>query len=203
MIQYLPVEHSHVQGEGLYFVLCIWVHGYKEGRGDYQGKGMGKALIEAAEADARALGAKGMVAWGVTLPFWMKASWFKRRGYRRVDKMGVAALMWKPFTEDARPPRWVRGRKRPGRVPGKVSVASFCTGSCMAQNLVYERAKRAAAEAGEVVHFEEHDTWDPAVFGEWGIGDALYIDGREVRTGPPPSYEKIRKLIDKRARRLR
>ena len=94
MIQYLPVEHSHVQGEGLYFVLCIWVHGHKEGRGDHQGKGMGRALIEAAEADARARGAKGMVAWGLTLPFWMKSAWFKRRGYKRVDKMGVAALMW-------------------------------------------------------------------------------------------------------------
>ena len=29
MIQYIPIEYSFVQGAELYFVLCIWVHGYK------------------------------------------------------------------------------------------------------------------------------------------------------------------------------
>ena len=37
-------------------------------------RGMGKALLAAAEEDARALGTKGMAAWGVWLPSWMKAS---------------------------------------------------------------------------------------------------------------------------------
>jgi hypothetical protein len=41
------------------------------------------------------------------------------------------------------------------------------------------------------------------VFLEWGRSDGLFIDGKEVRTGPPPSYEKIRKLIAKRVRKLR
>jgi len=50
MIQYLPVEHSPVDGSGLYFILCIWVHGYKQGRGDFQKKGMGTALLAAAVA---------------------------------------------------------------------------------------------------------------------------------------------------------
>jgi hypothetical protein len=41
------------------------------------------------------------------------------------------------------------------------------------------------------------------VFRVWAIAYALFIDGRAVRTGPPPSYEKIRRLIEKRVRRLR
>ncbi|UCG68991.1 MAG: hypothetical protein JSV09_14585 [Thermoplasmata archaeon] len=36
MIQYLPIEHSPAEGSDLYFVLCIWVHGYEEGRGNFQ-----------------------------------------------------------------------------------------------------------------------------------------------------------------------
>ncbi len=122
MIQYMPAEGTWVSGKDLYFIMCIWVHGHKQGRGNLQGKGMGKALLRAAEEDARALGAKGMAAWGITMPFWMKASWFKRHGYRRVDKDGMAALMWKPFTPDAVPPRWMRERKRPQAVPGRVTV---------------------------------------------------------------------------------
>ena len=73
----------------------------------------------------------------------------------------------------------------------------------MAQNLVYERAKRAAAEFGNKVVFQEHDTANRDTLLEWGILDGLFIDGRAVRTGPPPSYEKIRQLIEKRAKKLR
>ena len=71
MIQYLPIEQWPVLGGGLYFIPCIWVHGHSQGRGDFRGKGMGPALLAAAEADARALGAQGMAAWGLVLPVWM------------------------------------------------------------------------------------------------------------------------------------
>ena len=36
MIQYLPAEHSFIEGNGLYFIPCIWVHGHKQGRGDFR-----------------------------------------------------------------------------------------------------------------------------------------------------------------------
>ena len=74
MIQYTPIEHSFAEGNDLYFINCIWVHGHKKGRGNFQKKGMGKALLQAAEDDAKTLGAKGIAAWGIPLPFWMKAS---------------------------------------------------------------------------------------------------------------------------------
>ena len=50
MIQYGPIEHSHVDGTGLYFIYCIHVHGFKQGRGNFQKHGMGKALLAAAES---------------------------------------------------------------------------------------------------------------------------------------------------------
>jgi GNAT superfamily N-acetyltransferase len=202
MVQYLPVEHSNIEGHGLYFIPCCWVHGHKQGRGDRRGRGIGKALLAAAEADARALGANGIAAWGISLPFWMRASWYRKHGYRRADKDGMALLMWKPFAPDATPPRWIKERKRPSSVAGKVVVTSFVNGWCQAQNLTYERAKRAAATFGDDVVFQEFDTSDRATLLEWGISDGLFIDGRPVRTGPPPSYEKVRGLIERRVRRL-
>jgi hypothetical protein len=146
MIQHLPIEQSHVDGQGLHFIPCVWVHGHAQGRGNFQGHGMGHALLEAAEADARARGASGMAAWGLWLPFWMKASWFKRHGYRAADRVGLAVLLYKPFTPEARPPRWLRARKPlPAGPPGKVSVVVFSSGWCTALNLAVERVKRAAA----------------------------------------------------------
>jgi len=202
MIQYVPVEHSFVEGSDLYFINCIWVHGYKEGRGNFQKKGMGKALLQAAETDAEAKGAKGMVAWGLLLPFWMKASWFKKHGYKKVDRLGMQVLLWKPFTEEAIPPRWIKQKKKPETMPGKVTVTAFRNGWCPGQNLAFERAKRAASEFGDKVVFREVDTFAGEVFLEWGIADALFIDAKSVRTGPPPSYEKVKKLIAKRVKKL-
>ena len=202
MVQYLPVEESFVEGKDLYLVLCIWVHGHKQGRGNFQKQGMGKAMIAAAEADARSLGAKGMAAWGLWLPIWMKASWFKRQGYRKADRNGMAKLMWKPFEDDAQPPKWIRKRKTPKKIPGKVSVTAFINGWCPAQNITFERAKRACAEFGDEVLFQPIDTSDRTVLLEWGIADDLYIDDKLLSTGPPLTYEKIKKVIEKRVRRL-
>lgn len=202
LIQYLPIESSFAAGEGLYFIHCIWVHGYKKGRGNFQKRGMGKALLQAAEEDARQLGAKGMAAWGISLPFWMKASWFRKHGYRKCDRIGIQVLLWKPFSTDVTKPAWIRPVKSPEKKPGQVTVTVFNNGWCLAQNLVYERARRAADELGERVFFQGIDTSDRDVFREWGIGDALFIDGRPVRTGPPPSYDKIRRLIAGRVKKL-
>ncbi len=204
MIQYTPIEHSFVEGNELYLVNCIWVHGHKKGRGNFQKKGMGRALLQSAEEDVKARGAKGIAAWGIPLPFWMKASWFRKQGYAKVDEQGFLGqvLLWKPFTSEAIPPKWIEQKKRPETMPGKVAVTAFLNGWCPAQNLVFERAKRAAAEFGDKVVFQEIDTFDREKFLEWGITDALFIDDKQVRIGPPPSYEKIKKIIAKRVKKL-
>jgi len=202
MIHYVPIRESPAEGEGLYFINCIWVHGHKQGRGDFRGKGMGSALLDAAEADVKALGAEGMAAWGLWIPVWMKASWFKKHDYFPADRIGIQSLVWKPFRSRAMPPRWIRQKRRPLKTPGRVTVTSFVSGWCPAQNMTCERARRAALDIGGKVVFEQINTLDRNVFMEWGISDALFIDGKEVSTGPPPTYEKIRKLIARKARAL-
>jgi len=202
MIQYLPIEESFVNGENLYFILCIWVHGHKEGMGNRQGEGMGSALLEAAEKDAKKLGAKGMAAWGLWLPFWMKASWFKKHGYKKADRDSISLLVWKPFSEDAHPPSWIHQKKAVSENPEKVTVTAFINGWCPAQNMVYERARRACAEFGDKVVFESIDTSDRDVFLEWGIADGIFIDGKQISFGPPLPYEKLLKMITKKVKKL-
>ncbi len=205
MIQYIPIEHSSANGKDLYFINCIWVHGYKKGRGNFQKKGMGKALLQAAENDVKDRGAKGIVAWGVPLPFWMKAAWFKKQGYTKVDKSGFfgPVLLWKPFTDDSIPPNWIKRKKKPEKIPDKVTVTGFINGWCPAQNIIFERAKKAVSEFGDKVIFREINTFDREVLLEWGITDALYIDDEEVRTGPPPSYKKIKGKIARQVKKSR
>lgn len=202
MIHYVPVEYSMVKGENLYVVMCIWVHGHKQGRGDYRKRGMGKALLKAAEEDSRQLGANGLVTWGLIIPVFMKASWFKRQGYKVVDKSGIMRLMWKPFNEDAIPPKFIKPKKLPEKGKEKVNVTIFRNGWCPNFNIAYERAIRASGEFQGKINLEEYNTTDKAILEEWGISDGLFIDGREVRTGPAPSYEKLMKKISKKVKKI-
>lgn len=202
MIQYVPIEESPAVGSDLYMILCIWVHGHKSGVGNQQGRGVGEALLAAAEADVRELGANGIVAWGVALPFWMKARWFRRHGYGKADRDGIRSLLWKPFTRDAVPPRWIKQGDKPPRIEGKVAVTAFVNGWCPAYNLVYERAKRAAAQFGDDVVFETIDTSEQATMIACGHSDCVFVDGKTLQKGPPPSYERVLARIEKRVAKL-
>jgi hypothetical protein len=132
----------------------------------------------------------------------MKARWFKKHGYRTVDRRGMQALLWKPFSEDAVPPHWIERGPKPSRVEGKVTVTAFVSGWCPAQNLVYERAKKAAVALGDDVVFESHDTCEQAAMINCGESDCVYLDGKPLQKGPPPSYETIHKKMAKRLARL-
>ena len=203
MIQYLPIEHSMYLGENLHVVLCIWVHGHKQGIGDQRKKGTGKALLKAAEKDCREMGSGGLVAWGLSIPAFMRASWFKKHGYQVVDKSGVMRLLWKPFQEGVSPPRFMKKKKSPGKGLNKVDISLFKTGWCPVMNLAYERTLRASEKFGDRIDLKEYDALDRSIVEEWGISDGIFIDGKELRTGPPPKYEKVYRKIKKRARRIR
>ena len=50
--------------------------------------------------------------------------------------------------------------------------------------------------------FREIDTSTKSAFADWGVLDAVFVDGKKLQKGPPPSYEVIRKAIAKRVARL-
>lgn len=202
MIQYAPVEHSWVEGENLYFVYCIWVHGHKKGRGDLRKQGVGRALLRSAEEDVRKLGSDGLVVWGMLLPFFMRAGWFKKQGYRKVDRNGISELLWKAFHEKASPPRWIKTQRKPEPIPGKVLVTALAHGWCSGINGMIERAKKISEEFGDRVVFREIDMTNPENIREWGMSDGLFVDGKSIYRGPPLSSDKIKAIIGKKLRRL-
>jgi hypothetical protein len=110
--------------------------------------------------------------------------------------------LWKKFTEEARPPRWIKTAKKPERIPGKVVVTALANGWCSGINGMIERAKKISSELGDKVVFREIDMTDRETVRQWGLSDGLFIDGRNIYRGPPLSYEKIREIIEKRVRKL-
>lgn len=197
MIQYSPAELAPfvVADDGVWVIHCIWVHVYRSGIGDRGGKGMGRALLRAAEGDMRARGARGAAAWGLKVPQWMNAPWFEGHGYRRVDEQGWMGLTFKAFDPDVDDPRFLTEAGRPEPIPGKVRVSSFLIGWCTSGNLNHEWARRASEDLGEDVVFEHFDTSDPDVAARWGISTGIYVNGEEFPVDGTETYEKVREFI--------
>jgi hypothetical protein len=94
--------------------------------------------------------------------------------------------------------------KHPAKGVERVNVTMFRNGWCQTMNISCERAKRACLEFPGKINLREFDTVENReIIKEWGITDSLYIDGKEVWVGPPPSYEKIKRKIEKRVNRLK
>ena len=53
------------------------------------------------------------------------------------------------------------------------------------------------------IEVNEYLTIDKNIQREWGISDAIFINEKQISTGPPPSYKKIRGLIEKKVRMIR
>ena len=202
MVEYMPIELAPAEGEGLFFINCIWVHGHKRGIGNRQKAGVGKALLHAAELDAMDQGAKGMAAWGLALPVWMKASWFRRHGYRNADRKGMMTLVWKPFHSHAPRPSWIKGKPNPAIQPGRVTVTAILNGQCPLMNYRFEQLKRIASEFEEQVDFIEIDTFDKEAIREHRAKDAFFLERKEMFAGPPIPDDKLRKRIQKAVKRL-
>jgi hypothetical protein len=132
----------------------------------------------------------------------MRAKWFKKHGYQKVDRNGISVLLWKSFSEEASPPHWIRAKKKPERIPGKVVVTALANGWCSGTNGMIERAKKISNELGNKVVYREIDMTNRESVREWGLSDGLFVDDRNIYKGPPLSEEKIRKAIEKKVRKL-
>jgi len=75
-------------------------------------------------------------------------------------------------------------------VPPPIPMLSFDRGAPLC----------ASAEFGDKVIFRTIDTFDKGAILEWGICDGVFIDGKAVQEGQPPSYEEIREKIGERVR---
>ena len=84
-----------------------------------------------------------------------------------------------------------------------MTLTYFLNGCCPACNAVCERARKAAAEFGDKAVFRAVDTFDRDTYLAWGAHNELYIEDKRATAGPPLSYDKIKKLIQKRVKKLK
>lgn len=53
------------------------------------------------------------------------------------------------------------------------------------------------------IELNEYRTNNMDLQKEWGLSDAVFIDKKQVRSGPPTSYKKIRRLIERKVKMIK
>jgi len=203
MIQYLPAEESFVEGKDIYLIQCIWIHGYEKGPGDVQGRGLGKLLLEAVEKDVKGKGAGGLAAWGMSFEGWMPVSWYIKQGYTEVDRDGMRVLVWKRFSCTVSKPKFIKPKKTPDVMKGKVLVSVFNDGWCQDPNIECDLTEKIVNEYGDEVVYKEYDTSDKEVLREWGIDNAILVDGEWLSFGPHSVDKQLRTLIKEKLKKIK
>jgi hypothetical protein len=124
-------------------------------------------------------------------PYWNPVSFYEHMGYSRVDRDGMAVLVWKPFLEAALPPAFHHRVRCPACAHDRVSVTVFTNGWCMSACGQCVTARDAVRGLDDIVDYMEIDTSDPAALRSWGISDGLFVEGEPHRPYEPPCSSEV------------
>jgi predicted N-acetyltransferase YhbS len=189
----MPIEisPSGPMGHDLMAIQCLWVPPEKWG-----GRGIGRALVKAAEQEAHAQSKQGVTVIGYHHDFWlMPAPFFERLGYEPVERRGSQVILWKPFDPEAEPPRFMQRRYTFVPVEDKVAIDLFWSRSCLTIDTEAERVREVAAEFGKDVVLREYCADDHIVPAQYGIVRGIYIQGQEISWGYEAPREGVRDAI--------
>jgi GNAT superfamily N-acetyltransferase len=190
----LPIEVAPAGpvGRDLAVIQCLTV------REKLKHHGAGRALVAAAERQARASGRKGIVVGAFYHDFWfMPAPFFEACGYTLVEREGTTALLWKTFDKSAEAPKAMERCYIFEPVESKVVIDLFWSRSCLTTDTEAHRVRAVAAEYGDAILLREYSADDPAVRARYGIYRAIFIDGHEVSWGYEAPKEGLRAAIHK------
>jgi GNAT superfamily N-acetyltransferase len=193
---YIPIEYSPFVGKELLAILCLCLWPYEHHVGDQRSKGYGQFMLNHVEQYARSAGFKGVVTWAMDW-HWNPVSFYEHMGYSRVDAEDKVVVVWKPFCDDAEPPRLLRLEQAPsaGREKVRVVVADNPWCDCNAKLVAAREAIRG------IEHLVEYAEAGPPCCNRiihLGYVGGVFLDGEVYRP-----YELIGDSGDLRAEIIR
>jgi len=199
----LPIELGtwEIEGRDLMAIPCLTLS-YDRVYSGQKGSGVGKALVQAVEEEARK-SKKGVVVLCYDHDFWfMPFSFFKKLGYQEADRRDNEVIMLKTFAP-VDPPRFVDFSPTTELVPGKVVVDAFWQSICPTPIEEMQNIKKVCAEFGERVILHAINTTDPKNRSQYPVSRALFINGARITFEDVGSPEEIREAIGKELESIR
>ncbi len=179
-------------GEHLMVIPCMFVVN------DAQKNGAGRALLAAAEDEARRQKSKGLCVTCYYGDSWfMPAEFFEKHGFTPAQRKDPTAILWKKFDPSAEPPRLLKRQHDFHPHDSKVVVDLFFNDFCLTCGIESQRVREVAAEFGDAVVLNEHDADDRPSFCGCQTARGIFINGKEIGWGYDAPREGIREAISK------
>lgn len=188
-VEFMPIEHAPraVGGERLMMINCILV------AREFQGRGVGRELLQAAEDEAR-VRMDGMAVVCYAHEDWLPSSFFEHMGFNLEAEKGGELLLTKSFTP-IRPPQFLPTHYDPQPVPGRVQVDFFHCSQCPLSGCSLRNIKQAARHRPIPVDVRVFETCERSEVERWGIARAVYVDGQRV-DGPPFLADRVIETVE-------
>ncbi len=181
----IPIEMSPwgPLGKDLMVIPCLYV--LDKGKS----KGVGRALINAAEEETVKQGKKALVTTAYDHEHWfMPAAFFRSVGFERCsgDPNDTEKLYWKMFDDTAEAPTPPTPNYDHGSVPGKVVVDLFWNTFCQTSVIEAQRVREVFAEFGNEVRLNEYCADDGEILQRYQISRAIFVNGEHLWWGYAP-----------------
>lgn len=196
-IHCLPIELDTwgISGEDLMTVPCLTLN-YKLVYEQKTGTGYGKALMQAAEEEAKNVGKKGIAVLCYDHDFWfMPASFFKKLGYEEIQREKETIIVWKNFG-DAQPPKLHKSKFVPQKLPDKVAVDVVWNPMCMTSIVEINNIREVCGEYRNKVVLREFNSGDVGFLKRYEISRGLFFNGTSKCWGYAAPKEEVRKIIE-------
>jgi ribosomal protein S18 acetylase RimI-like enzyme len=194
-VEYEPIEHAWapIEGDGYWYIQCLWVSGR------YKGQGWSTALLEACEADARASGARGLVAIASEKKrgFMVQTSFYERHGFSVCDTAEpYFQLVARPFDQQAPLPRFTE-KARAGRLPNGEGLTFHYSHACPFNEDFANVMANLGRERGVPVTIVRIETAEQAkaLPVAWGMFSVFYDE--ELISHEVTTEKKFRQMLDK------
>ncbi|UCD17999.1 MAG: GNAT family N-acetyltransferase [Candidatus Zixiibacteriota bacterium] len=179
-----------LSGRDILVMPCIWVPP------PYQRKGIGRALMAEAVAEANWQGKKALAIQCYEGHCWfMPAAFFAKQEFSAIKKRGQEVLLWRPLHPYAEPPDFMERQYAFRPVADKVVVDLFWNSFCLTSVSEYQRVRQIVEEFGDKVVLNEYPADDRKILMQYQIPRAIMVNGRELGWGYVAPREGVRKAI--------
>jgi GNAT superfamily N-acetyltransferase/thiol-disulfide isomerase/thioredoxin len=193
----LPIELGSwgMSGSDLMTIPCLAVQ-YRRIYNREKGSGIGRALMKAAEEEAKESKKSGVaVLCYDNDSFFMPSAFFKKLGYKEIARQNDTVIVLKAW-RNVDPPVMHRLNYKFKPVKGKVVVDAFWTPICLTSIIEIQRVREVCNEYRDKVILNEYNCGNKNILEKYQTQRALFFNGKYKNWGYSAPRDELKETLN-------